>query len=92
LHVSPGGVQAPKAHAPLQDCVPVEPQVVEHVALAPAQQPKPSSHSVSQSSSRPLHVSTGGVHALQPHAAPHVWLPVEKQDVVQASVAPAQQA
>jgi hypothetical protein len=59
LQVSAGGTQAPGAQPAEQVRVPEEEHEVVHGEVAPAQQPKPLSHTVSQSSSRPLQVSAG---------------------------------
>jgi len=69
---TPPPVQLP--HAPQAQpamhvlvCVAHRPQLC--VAVAPRQQVNPSSHAASQSSSAPLHVSAGTVHAPHVHAA-----------------------
>jgi hypothetical protein len=92
LHASPGGVHAPHAHVPLQTREPVVPQLVVHEPLEPAAHVKPSSTVASQSSSIPLHVSTGGVHVPQPHEALQTREPVEPQLVVHEPVVPRQHA
>src|SRR5690606_1468592 len=71
LQTSAGGEQTLQAHALEHVRVPVVPHEVVHVPLEPAQQAKLSSQLPSQSSSAPLHASTGGVHV------PHVQLAVQ---------------
>jgi hypothetical protein len=90
LHVSAGGVHAPNAHAAEHVRDPVVPHVVVQLEVRPAQHVKPSSHTLLQSSSRPLHVSGGGEHALQPHVGLHVREPVVPQLVMHEPVDPAQ--
>jgi hypothetical protein len=73
-------------HAAVHVPVPVEPQSVVQLVGFSAQHANPSSHNVSQSSSRPLHVSAGAMHAPpvgRTHAAVQVPVPVEPQPVVQ---------
>ena len=95
LHVSAGAVQEPQVQLALHPRRPAEPQVVEHEPVAPGAQAKPSSGVVSQSSSMPLHDSTGGVQAppvggVQPSVqAP---APVVPQVVVQTVERPTAQA
>src|SRR5512139_2619386 len=43
---------------------------------------------MSQSSSTPLHASTGGVQVPHPHVAVQLWRPVELHDVLQFCTAP----
>src|SRR5687768_7457715 len=69
LQVSPGGEQGLHAQLAPQVRDPVLPQVVGHEPTAPTAQVKPSSMVMSQSSSTPLHDSTGGVHEPQVHIA-----------------------
>src|SRR5207245_10004189 len=69
-----------------------EPHEVTHVDVEPAQQANPLSHTLSQSSSRPLQVSAGATQAPSVQAAEHARVPVEPQVVVQADVVPAQHA
>jgi hypothetical protein len=89
LHVSAGGAQTVSETQPGRHArVPVELHVVVQLALVPDTHGKPSSRIVSQSSSTPLHVSAGGVHEPQPHAASHVRVPADMHDVVHAPVAP----
>jgi hypothetical protein len=89
---SSGGTHAPDSvQAAVQVVVPVEPQVVVQDALVPAQQAKSSSHRVSQSSSRPLHVSAGRAHSAPGvQLAEQLRLPVEPHEVVQGPRAFAQ--
>ena len=92
-HVPPPtqALQLPQAQAALhvRDCEPVlqKPQACDCDALR-QHVPTPLSHSVSQSSSAPLHVSSGGMHG--PHVQPtwHVREPVERHDVVHVPTAP----
>jgi hypothetical protein len=58
---------------------------VVHEARLPAQQEKPSSQAVSQSSSAPLHTSAGAAQALQVQPIVHVREPAEPHDVVHVS-------
>jgi hypothetical protein len=78
-------LQPPSAQPAEHGAVPVHaPTVQDTVVLA--QQANPSSHTVSQSSSAPLHVSAGAMHAPDPglaHAAVHVPVPIVPQVVVQ---------
>src|SRR5688500_17511744 len=61
LQASGGGVHDPTVQLALQASVPAELQVVVHEPSdVPATQGKPSSGAASQSSSRPLQVSSGG--------------------------------
>ena len=95
LHVSAGAVQAAGAgvpHAVVHIPVPVVPHVVVQLVEPPAQHVKPSSHNVSQSSSVPLHVSTGGTQAPTTQEPEQVLVPAVPQPVVQPETAPAQQA
>lgn len=92
LHSSAGGLQVPHAQLPLQVRLPIVPHAVVHAPIRPAQHAKPSSHTPSQLSSVPLHVSAGGWHAFQLQPALHVRVPLVPQLVVQAPLAPAQQA
>jgi hypothetical protein len=91
LHDSVGGEQLPHAQLPEQVRVPVEPQVVIHDPVAPAQHAKPSSQVALQSSSIPLQISAGGEQALQPQEPLHVRVPVVPQLVVHDPLVPAQQ-
>jgi hypothetical protein len=91
LHVSVGGEQALKVQPTPHRRLPVEPQCVVQLDVAPAQQPKPSSQAPLQSSSTPLHVSAGGEQIDQPHARPQVRSPVVPQLVGHVSVLPRQQ-
>ena len=86
LQVSAGGEHTLQPHAALHVRLPVVPQLVMHEPVDPAQQAKVSSHMVSQSSSLPLHASTGGTHAPHVHAAVHVRVPVVPQDAVHVPV------
>jgi len=88
LHPSGGGAQLPSVHAALHVRAPVDPQLVVQEVIVPETQPKPSSVVESQSSSAPLHVSAGGLHALQVQSPAHVRVPLDPQAVVHASVAP----
>src|SRR5690606_14743910 len=67
---------------------PVVPQLVVHGVLEPDTHSKPSSVLASQSSSRPLHVSSGAAHSDHAHPSSHVRCPVEPHAVVQLSVSP----
>jgi len=91
LHVSDGVLQLPQLHDPEQRRVPDDPQLVVQLPDCPAQHVKPSSHSPSQSSSAPLHVSEGGLQALQLQLPVQVREPRDPHVVVQLDVAPAQQ-
>jgi hypothetical protein len=78
-------------HVPL----PVEPQVAVQATVEPGTQAESSSVIVSQSSSRPLQPSAGGVQAAGPgtvQLAVQMPVPVEPQRVVQATAVPAAQA
>jgi len=90
---SPSQISVPVEHsvpvgisqASVQIPVPGVPQVVVHATEAPRTHAKPSSARVSQSSSRPLHVSAGGVHeegAGRVQVEEQVPVPVELQVVV----------
>jgi hypothetical protein len=93
LQVSTGGVHAAAGtHAALQLRVPVLPHTVVHAEGTPAQQPKPSSHVPSQSSSRPLQVSAGGVHVPNVQLDPHERVPLDPHVVVHVPVLPTQHA
>jgi hypothetical protein len=86
-------LHVPTVQVPEQGAVPAHTPTVQ-LTVAPAQQAKPSSQTVSQSSSDPLHVSTGGVHAPGagvPHDAVQVPVPVVPHDAVQLVGSPAQQ-
>jgi len=85
-------MQEPHAHEEVQVLVPVEPHEVMQLPVEPLQQANPLSHVPSQSSSMPLHVSAGGLHAPQLHVALQILVPVEPQPVGQDSVEPRQQA
>ncbi len=84
LQISSGGSQSPHSHAMEQVLVPVEWQEVVHEPSRPAQHASPLSHTLSQSSSTPLHVSAGGVQEPQAQEEEQTLLPVESQDVVHA--------
>ena len=88
LHASAGGLQLPHAHVPPQSLLPVEAQPVVQLPTDPLQQAKPSSQSMSQSSSTALHVSAGGVHAPHAQAALHMRVPVEPQLAVHEPLVP----
>jgi len=92
LQVSAGALQLPHAHPDEHVLEPVEPQVVVHELVVPAQQPKPSSQVALQSSSTPLQISAGGEQALQPQAPEQVRDPVVPQLVVHEPLLPAQHA
>ena len=92
MQLSIGGVHAPNVQSAAHTRVPVDPQAVVHVATVPSLQSKPSSIIPSQSSSRRLQLSTGGVHAPQAHPLPQVRVPTLPQTVVQLPSAPAQHA
>jgi hypothetical protein len=89
LQASAGGAQPPHAQLELQVREPLEPHVVVHEPVAPAQQPNPSSHEPLQSSSMPLHVSAGGEHADHAHVGLQVRDPVDPQPVVHDPLDPA---
>jgi len=94
LHISSGGVQCGGGGKPqlfLQVPSPVEPQVVAQDVGCPAQQANPLSQIVSQSSSSPLHVSTGGTHVSHSQEEEQVRVPEEPHDVSHGSPVPAQQ-
>src|SRR5688572_4515462 len=94
LQVSAGGVQPPgTVQADEQVRVPIVPQLVMHASVVPAQQPKPSSQAVSQSSSAPLQISAGGVQlAGTVQLVEHVREPVLPQLVVHERLEPRQHA
>jgi len=96
LHVSPEAQQGPSVQLVVQSAVPATPLgVVQAMPVAPRTQAKPSSRSVSQSSSVPLHASAGGVHeegAGTVHVVVHVPVPVDPQVVVHEVDAPRTQA
>ncbi len=71
---------------------PVEPHPVVQLVEVPRTHPKSSSTLPSQSSSRPLHVSAGALHALHEQSSRHVRAPVEPQEVVHISLVPCTQA
>jgi hypothetical protein len=90
-HALPVGTAQPVVQVPK----PVDPQVVVQDVATPAQQANPLSQPLTQSSSRPLHVSAGGVQAEppgMPQVAVQVPEPVEPQVVVQETAVPEQQA
>ena len=97
LHVSVGGVQADGAgvaHEASQLPVPVVPHVVVQDIVVPRMQGKPSSRVPSQSSSTPLHVSSGGVQTAPVGSAQlevQVPVPVVPQLVVHDTVSPGRQ-
>ena len=91
LQVSPGGTQNPQSHEPVHVRLPVLPQVVVQVPDWPAQHAKVSSHSPSQSSSAPLHVSAGGTQLPHMHEPEQVRVPVVPQLVEQLVLVPEQQ-
>jgi hypothetical protein len=70
LQLSAGGAQLPQVQLALHERVPVVPQPVVQLPIAPRQQVNPSSQVPSQSSSIPLQLSAGGEHV------PHVQLDV----------------
>jgi hypothetical protein len=84
LHTSTGGVQLPgggRVQVPVQAPEPTVLQEVVQGRSALRQHAKPSSQTRSQSSSAPLQISAGGVHAPQPQPAVQVRDPVEPQAV-----------
>jgi hypothetical protein len=91
LQISGGAMQLPQVHEAVQVLVPVEPQLVVQLPVAPWQQAQPSSHVPSQSSSWPLQLSAGGTQLPQAQVLLHVRVPVEPQLVVQLDVEPRQQ-
>jgi hypothetical protein len=88
VQASVGGVHEPQAHEAPHSLLPVEPQPVVHDCVLPRQHVKPSSQSVSQSSSAPLHVSEGGLHVPHAQLDEHVRAPIVPQLDVQLPVAP----
>jgi len=88
LQTSAGTEQTLHPHAPLHVREPVEPQLVVHDSLEPAQQANVSSQDVSQSSSIPLQASMGGTHAPQSQAGVHVRTPAVPQALVQLPEVP----
>jgi hypothetical protein len=88
LHTSTGGTHTPHAHVAEHMRVPVEPHVVGHIPVEPAAHAKPLSTTPSQSSSRPLHTSIGGMHVPQAHADEHIRVPVEPHVVGHIPVEP----
>jgi hypothetical protein len=90
-HPVPVGMSQEVVHTP----VPVVPQSVVHVTELPITHAKVSSGPPVQSSSRPLHVSAGGVHAEGTgivHVDEQVPVPVEPHVVVQDVDRPITQA
>ena len=79
-------MQLPATHPALHSDVPVEPQLVAHAFVEPAQHAKPLSQPLTQSSSRPLQISGGGAQAPHMHVALHAREPVELQLVVQLPI------
>jgi hypothetical protein len=86
LHVS-AALQALQVQEPEHVCVPDPPHEVEQPPVEPMTHAKPSSVEPSQSSSRPLHVSTGPPQAPQVQEAVQMRVPVP-QEVEQACVEP----
>jgi hypothetical protein len=84
-------MHVPQLHPLVQVWEPLH-RLTLQARLVPAQQVQPSSHRPSQSSSSPLHVSEGGVHAFHAHEPEQVRLPVLPQLVVQLPDWPAQHA
>jgi hypothetical protein len=88
LQISAGGVQAHvggKVQVPEHVPVPVEPHEVVHATAVPWTHGNVSSGPPTQSSSRPLHVSTGGVQAEgagRVQVEEHAPVPVEPHVVV----------
>jgi len=94
LQVSAGGAQAPHTHVDEQVFVPLDPHELVHEFVLPLQQPMPSSHVPSQSSSTPLQVSAGGVQPFPDGSwqrSVHVPDPCDPQEVVQSTVSPLEQ-
>jgi len=87
LHDSGGGTHASQAQVALHERWPADPQAVMHVPIEPAMQAKPLSIMPSQSSSRRLHASAGGLQPLGLPAASQVVVPIEPQLAVQAVAA-----
>jgi hypothetical protein len=86
-HDAPVGIVQDGVQLP----VPADPQVVVHGTTALCTQAKRLSGPPTQSSSRPLHVSAGGVHDApvgRAHAAVHVPVPAEPQVVAHDTLAP----
>jgi hypothetical protein len=92
LHVSAAISQVPHVQEGEQVRVPVPPQEVGQEPVEPAQHSNPSSHVPLQSSSAPLHVSSGGSQEPHTHVSRQVRVPVLPQEVVQDPDRPAQQA
>jgi hypothetical protein len=91
LQASPVAVHVPQAQAALQVCEPGAPVDVVQEPACPWQQPRPLSQAVSQSSSRPLHDSAGGVQAAPfgiAQASEQLPAPPEPQAVVQETDSP----
>jgi hypothetical protein len=95
VHSPPGthGDQPPQAQAleQVRVCVPHVPQLCVCV-VARQHSPTPLSQPDTQSSSTPLHVSTGGVHEPHAQAIEQIWEPVEPQLVRHDCVVPRRQA
>ena len=83
LQISTGGTQVPHSQAVEQVRRPVVLQVVVQVWVAATAQVKPLSAPSTQSSSRPLQTSAGGVQAVSQRQATQAWVPVVEQLVVQ---------
>jgi hypothetical protein len=95
LQVSAGAAHASHMQATLQPREPAEPQEVTQEPKEPGAQAKPSSGTVSQSSSSPLHDSAGGRHAAPVggvQAGEHAPLPTVPHEVVQGVARPTAQA
>jgi hypothetical protein len=92
LHVSLGGVQLPHVQSPAHVRDPVEPHAVAHPSTASLQHAKPLSQPLTQSSSSPLHASSGGVHTPHEQSSAHVRDPVDPHAVVHPSTASLQHA
>jgi hypothetical protein len=88
LQISGGGAHTLNAHDEPQVRDPIVPQLVMQPPDVPAQHAKPSSHAMSQSSSIPLHDSTGGLHMPHVHVAEHVLEPAVPHPLMQPPTAP----
>jgi len=91
LQISAGGVQSPQTHEAEQAFVPLVPHEVVHEFVLPLQQPIPSSHIPSQSSSMPLQVSAGGLQSPPDGSwqrSVHSPDPCVPHEVVQPTVSP----
>jgi hypothetical protein len=88
LQLSAAAVHAPHPQLESQVCMPLDPQVVVQLLIAPTAQVNPSSGTPLQSSSMPLQVSAGGEHTPHEQLVLHTRLPVEPQLVMHVPVSP----